>query len=485
MTEIVLHVRGKSVRRKTGGKMGIHLAIDISRDSGESLTAQIQEFIKEEIRQGGLHPGTRLPASRLLAADLGVSRSVVVEAYAQLAAEGYLEAARGAGTRVTGHLSRDTVVPVLLDEAPAGRARWDLRPGGHNAPGVPHREWLTAYERALTSPRSPAPAYPPLAGEPELRSELARHLGRLRGVRATPATVLVVSGFAQALALLCVALPARGVTELAVEDPSHPGQRRFVQDSGALRPVPVPVDEEGIDVTALASTGARAVLVTPNHQFPTGAVLSAARREALVRWARAVDGWIVEDDYDGGLWYDERTPRPLALQRLAPDRVVYAGTAGKLLDPGLRLGWLTVPEELLHELLRVRARHDLGGDALAQRAFAELLRSGLYDRHVRRLARRCADRAEALREAVGARLPGAAVAGPAAGLHTWVRLPPRTDEAALVAGAQRRGVLLRGGAAFSAAPRPTAPALVVGHAHLPLSGITEAVRVIGEVTNRR
>ncbi|MFD7610492.1 PLP-dependent aminotransferase family protein [Streptomyces sp. NPDC059828] len=460
--------------------MALQLAVNISRDSGESLTAQIQKFIRQEVQQGILHPGTRLPATRRLAEDLGVSRSVVVEAYAQLSAEGYLEAARGAGTRVTGHLSRDAVVPALLDEGPVPAVRWDLRPGGHNAPGVPHREWLTAYQRILQSPQPVGTSYPPLAGEPELRIELARHLGRLRGVRATPSTVLVVAGFAQALALLCAALPAAGITELAVEDPCHPGQRRFVQDGG-MRVLPVPVDEEGIDVDALAATTARAVLVTPAHQFPTGAVLSARRREALIRWARAVNGWVIEDDYDGGLWYDDRSPRPLALQRTGSDRVIYAGTASKLLGPGLRLGWLTAPEEILHELLRVRARHDLGSESFTQLALAELLRSGVFDRHVRRLTRRCSARSDALREAVRTQLPGAVVLGPAAGLHACVRLPPHTDEAALVAGALRRRILVRGGAAFASVPRGAAPALVVGHAHLPLSGVAEAFRELGRV----
>ncbi|MET9139725.1 MocR-like pyridoxine biosynthesis transcription factor PdxR [Streptomyces parvulus] len=458
--------------------MALHFSVPVSRNSGESLTAQIQRFIKQEIQRGTLHPGTRLPPSRSLAVDLEVSRSVVVEAYAQLAAEGYLEAIRGAGTRVRSHLSREAVVPVLLDEGPVPPMRWDLRPGSDNAPGLPRREWLTAYQRALGAPRPRGTTRPHLAGEPELRGELARHLGRLRGVSATPSGVLVVGGFAQALTLLCAVLPDLGVTELAVEDPCHPGQRRFVRDNG-LRVVPVPVDDEGIDVDALAATSARAVLVTPAHQFPTGSVLSAARRDALVRWARSVDGWIVEDDYDGGLWYDRRLPGPLALQRLAPERVVYAGTASKVLDPGLRLGWLAAPEELLHRLLHVRARHDLGTESFTQLALAELLRSGLFDRHLRRLSQRCAVRRRSLEDAVRIHLPGAAVRGPAAGLHASVRLPEGADEAALVAGALRRGVLVRGGTAFGTARNRAEPALVVGHAHLPRTGIAEALHAIG------
>ncbi|MFF8827758.1 PLP-dependent aminotransferase family protein [Streptomyces sp. NPDC015131] len=458
--------------------MALHMAVEVVRDSRTSLTAQIQSFIKREISEGILHPGTRLPSSRRLAGDLDVSRSVVVEAYGQLVAEGYLEATQGAGTRVVTHLdAAPPVVPALLDEAPVPAVRWDLRTGGRNLPAFPRREWLACYQRVLQAAQPADHGYPPLAGEPGLRTELARYLGRVRGVRVTAGQVMVVAGFAQALGLLCTVLRQDGVDALGIEDPGHPGQRQFVHETG-LRPVPVPVDEEGIDVDALAATGVRAVLVTPAHQFPTGVTLSPARREALVRWARDTGGRIVEDDYDGGLWY-ERGPRPLALQRLAPEHVVYAGTASKALAPGLRLGWVAAPPDLLARLLRTRARHDLGTDGLTQLAFAELLRGGLFDRHLRRLGAHCRERREALEEAVRRHLPGATVTGRAAGLHAYVTLPRHTDEAALVAGALRRSVVVRGGSAFRVRPRRDAPALVVGHAHLPRAGVADALRAIG------
>ncbi|HET6858193.1 MAG TPA: PLP-dependent aminotransferase family protein [Streptomyces sp.] len=460
--------------------MSLHMAVDVARDSDESLTAQIQSSIKREIAEGALHPGTRLPSSRRLADDLGVSRSVVVEAYGQLVAEGYLDAAQGSGTRVTGHLPDRPGPSALLDEGRVPGIRWDLRTGGRNILAFPRREWLTCYRRVLESAGATGHGYPPLSGEVALRAELAQYLGRLRGVRTDAGRLMVVSGFAQALALLCAALPRTGVDALAVEDPGHPGQRQFIREAG-IRPVPVPVDEEGIDVAALAATGVRAVLVTPAHQFPTGAVLSASRRAALVAWARATDSWVIEDDYDGGLWYD-RGAAPIALQRLAPDRVVYAGTASKTLAPGLRLGWLSAPEPLLDELARARGRHDLGSDAYTQLAFAELLRSGLLDRHLRRLREVARSRRQALDDAVLRHLPGAEVLGPAAGLHACVRLPRHTDERALVAGALLGSVLVRGGAAFTCLPRTGEPALVIGHAHLPRGGVAEAVQVLGEVS---
>lgn len=460
--------------------MALHIAVEVVRDSGTSLTSQIQNFIKQEISEGVLHPGTRLPSSRRLADDLDVSRSVVVEAYGQLVAEGYLEALRGAGTRVVRHLGSEPVVPALLDEGLAPRVRWDLRPGGRNIPEFPRREWLACYQRVLHASGPADHGYPPLAGEPALRLELAHYLGRLRGVHTSPERIMVVAGFAQALGLLCAALPDMGHHRLAIEDPGHPGQRQFVRESG-LRAVAVPVDEEGIDVDALAASGVRAVLVTPAHQFPSGVTLSPRRREALARWARDVDGWVIEDDYDGGLSY-EPGPRPLALQRTMPERVVYAGTASKSLAPGLRLGWLAAPDPVFDQLMRARARHDLGTETLTQLAFAELLRSGLFDRHLRRLNSRCDSRRRALEEAVRRYLPGAVVLGRRAGLHAYVRLPRHTDEAALVARALRRSVLVRGATGFHARPRVDDPGLVVGHAHLPRSAIAEAVRALAGLT---
>ncbi|WP_405789793.1 PLP-dependent aminotransferase family protein [Streptomyces sp. NBC_00029] len=472
--------------------MALHAAVTLVRESEIPLTSQIQRFIKKEVTEGTLHPGTRLPSSRRLAHDLGVSRSVVVEAYGQLVAEGYLEAAQGAGTRVVSHLDRGArglaPVPSLLDDGHTGRrdpsVRWDLRPGGGNVPDFPRREWLAAYQRALNAADPAALDYPPLAGDLRLRLELARYLGRMCGVRAAPGQVMVTAGFAQALGLLAAVLPQLGITSLGIENPGHPGQRRFVHESG-LRPVALPVDGEGLDVAALAASGARAVLVTPAHQFPTGAPLSPRRREELVRWAQEVDGLIIEDDYDRGLWYERGAGRPLALQRLAPDHVVYAGTVSKSLAPGLRLGWLAAPAPLLDLLQHARARHDLGTDVLTQLAFAGFLRGGAYDRHLRRLNALCRARHDALREAVRRHLPGAAVTGPAAGLHAYVRLPRHTDEAALVAGALRRSVLLTGAASHHARAGEGAPALVVGHAHLPRWGADQALRELTGVPTGR
>ncbi|MBC9727094.1 PLP-dependent aminotransferase family protein [Streptomyces sp. TRM68367] len=454
-------------------------SVKVSRASSEPLTSQIQTAVKREIREGVLRPGTRLPSSRALAEDLRVSRSVVVEAYGQLIAEGFLEAVQGSGTRVAGHLAPVPVVPTLLDEGRVPAVRWDLRTGGAVTGHFPHREWAVAYQRTLRTVGRAELDYPPLSGVRALREELTRYLGRVRGVRATPEQIMVVQGFAHGLALLCSALPRLGIGTVAVEDPGLIRQHRFVREAG-LSAVPVPVDEEGIDVAALARSGVRAALITPFHQFPTGVTLSARRRAALVDWARETGGYLIEDDYDGDFWF-ERRPHPLALQRLAPDRVVYAGTASKALVPALRLGWLVAPRGMMPVLEQVRSRHDLGSEALTQLAFAELLNGGALDRHLRRLRSRYRSRRDALAQAVHRHLPGAALLGSAAGLHAYLRLPPHTDEALLVAEALRRFVLVRGGREFTTLPRPLEPALVIGYAGLPTTALLDALAELGRI----
>ncbi|MDH6225209.1 MULTISPECIES: PLP-dependent aminotransferase family protein [Streptomyces] len=458
--------------------MAWHLSVQVDRDSAVPLTTQLQNAIKVRIEDRVLQPGVRLPSSRQLAQDLRLSRSVVVEAYEQLIAEGYLDAVRGSGTRVTRKLTEGGGYAPLLDSRPAAQSRWDLRVGIANLSNFPRQEWLNSYTKVLQNVGREGMDYPPVAGIAELRNELAGYLGRVRSVHTEPGQVMVTAGFAQGLALLSDSLKRLGIHELAIEEPGHNGQRRFILDTG-MTPVPVPVDDEGLVVEALERTGARAVLVTPAHQFPTGVMLSPARRARLLAWARERDGWIIEDDYDGEFWF-EPGGRPAALQEGDPERVVYAGTTSKVLVPGLRLGWLAIPPRLYPLLERVRSRQDQGSDTLTQLAFAELMRSGLLDRHLRRVRSRYRSRREALAAAVRESLPEARLSGCAAGLHSYAVLPPGTDEAAVVHGALRRSVLVRGGQQFRFGGPPGPPALILGYGSLPLTGIAEAVAAIGE-----
>ncbi|WP_254553135.1 PLP-dependent aminotransferase family protein [Kitasatospora sp. MMS16-BH015] len=344
-------------------------------------------------------------------------------------------------------------------------------------------EWLACYRTVLAAAGRDELDYPKVAGLPLLRDSLAGYLGRVRGVRSSVETVMVTAGFAQGLSLLCEALPRFGIRKLAIEDPGHNNQRRFIEECG-MRTVPVPLDGEGVDVDRLAATGARAVLVTPAHQFPTGITMSPARRQALVRWAQDVDGLIIEDDYDGEFWFDQ-SHRPSSLQELAPDQVIYAGTASKALVPGLRLGWLAVPPHLSALLSKVRSRHDLGSDGITQRAFSELITSGMLDRHLRRVRSRYRSRREAFTQAVELHLPCAGIVGSSAGLHAYLQLPADIEESPLVEAALRRSVLVHGGKRYQFTPGERPPALVVGYSTLPLAGIAESMFAIRDAVDEQ
>jgi GntR family transcriptional regulator/MocR family aminotransferase len=281
---------------------------------------------------------------------------------------------------------------------------------------------------------------------------------RVRGAAATPEALVVTSGYTQALWLVCRVLAARGARRIAVEDPSLDDNWATLRSAG-LELVPLEVDGDGARVDRLGD--ADAVLLTPAHQFPTGAVLAPERRRALLAWG----GVVIEDDYDAEYRYD-RAPVG-TLQRLAPDRVVHIGTASKTLAPALRLGWLLAPPDLAGAVARERWAVDSGGPVIAQRAYARLLATGEVDRHLRRTRREYGRRRDRLVAALAARLPDCRVEGVAAGLHLLLRLPDGADEAAAVAALADRRIRIRGLAGYRLRPRPDAPALVVGYGRLP------------------
>ncbi|MGC5033276.1 PLP-dependent aminotransferase family protein [Micromonospora sp. DT229] len=466
-----------------GGKSGMpwHLTISVRRDVDQPLSRQIQSAIKEKIRSGALLPGVPLPSSRLLARDIGVSRSVVVEAYEQMSAEGYLESVQGSGTRVAARPVATVDRGSILDRPPAPAVRWDLRVGATDVTNFPMQEWLSCYQRATQSLGHDGLSYPPISGIAALRTELASYLGRVRGVRVEPAHTMVTLGFAHGLGLICRTLPTMGIDRLGVENPGSGKQFQFIRDTGMCA-VPLPVDADGVDIDALARSGVRAVLVTAAHQFPTGGTMSLERRQALLKWASDVNGIIIEDDYDTEFWFDQRE-RPPAIQGSDPGRVVYGGSLSKVLAPGLRIGWLALPDWLFRAVERARANSDQGSDSITQLAVSEFLRAGLLDRHLRRLRPRYRSRLETVAQAVRRHLPGASIRGSSAGRHVYIELPYHVDEAAVVEGALRRSVLLRGGAHFRLAETPgvaARPALVIGYSAVRPSDINEAIARVGE-----
>ena len=456
------------------GQFALDLLLTVDREAGR-LHRQIERGLRDAIRAGRLVPGAALPSTRAAARELGVSRGVVTEAYAQLVAEGYLVARQGAPTRVAA-----TAEP----SPPAGRATrrpslppYDLLPGRPDLAAFPRDAWLGAVRRTLRRVPDAALGYPDARGTPELRAAISAYLGRARAVAPDPERTVVCSGVTQGIVLLARVLLARGETEIAVEDPGFHLHRWSLERAG-LRPVGIRVDEHGLDVEALAASGARAVLTTPAHQMPTGVVLSPERRAALLTWAEAADGHVIEDDYDAEYRFD-RGPVG-ALQGLAPERVVYAGSASKSLAHGLRLGWLVLPERLAREVAFERLASDGGAPVLEQLALADLIERGDLDRHLRRTRRDYRRRRSALLAAVAEHLPEAEVAGVAAGLHALVLFPDGVNEEELLRAAAAAGVALQGlGALRVASAGP--PGLVLGYAHLTEPAIARAVAALGEV----
>jgi GntR family transcriptional regulator / MocR family aminotransferase len=451
------------------------LQLDAADAPRGGIASWLTDALRAAIGDGRLATDDRLPPSRGLAAGLGVSRGVVVEAYQRLVDEGLAVAAGARGTRVA---AVPRPAPVARPTPPEHRPdRVDLSPGLPDLSAFPRAAWLRCTRAVLAEVPAAELGYGEPQGHPRLRAELARWLGRSRGVRAGAEDVVVVAGVAQALALTAQVLADRGHREIAVEDPGSQGTREELERWG-LRTRPVPVDQDGMDVEALAACGASTALLTPAHQFPTGVVLSPERRRALVGWGRLV----VEDDYDAEHRYD-RAPVP-ALQGLGPDRVVYAGSVSKTLAPGLRLGWIVAPAALRAALTRAKYMADLGNPVLDQLVFAHFLASGEFERHLRRIRIRQRARRDAMLGALREHLPHARVLGVAAGLHLLVTLPAGSndaaDDVALAAEADAAGVLVHPLSTHRIRPGP--PGLVLGYAAQAPDRIREGIARLGAVS---
>jgi GntR family transcriptional regulator / MocR family aminotransferase len=455
----------------------LHLELDVS---GTRVRRRLEEALRRAIQDGRLQPGTRLSSSRSLAADLGIARNTVADAYGQLAAEGWLVAGHGSGTWVAERVLAEQASPAA-GPGPATAPRYSLRAGEPDLSAFPRTAWLAAARRALAVAPAEALGYTDPSGRPELRQALAGYLARARGVRAAADRIIICSGFTQALGLLATVLAARGAGTLAVEQYGHQHHRDVIAAAGlAVRPVRV--DGGGAATAELA--GADAALLTPAHQFPLGVPLAAERRTQAVAWAAGTGATIIEDDYDGEFRYDRQAVG--AMQALAPGSVVYAGTASKTLVPGLRLGWLALPAHLFADVLAAKVLADRQTGSLDQLTLAELIGSGNYDRHVRRCRQSYRRRRERLTAALREHAPRTRVTGVAAGLHAVVELPADVTEAEVIAAAAARGLAVSGLADFAAPGARHAPGLVVGFATPPAHSFTTAVArlcaVLREVT---
>ncbi|BBZ13632.1 MocR-like pyridoxine biosynthesis transcription factor PdxR [Mycobacterium branderi] len=435
------------------GDVDLHLELP----PGHGRRAALEDALRQAIRDGRLSPGERMPSSRALAAQLGVARGTVVDAYAQLAAEGYLRSRPGAVTEVARG-------PALrLPDAPPpipARIVADFRLGRPDLSMFPRVEWLRALRRVFQI--TPHSDFGPLdpQGSLRLRTALSGYLGRARGVLTTPERLVICSGFAQALRLICDALAAAGARSVALENPCLPDHRATVIASG-LDVVPLGVDHSGALPDGFTAKSVAAAVLTPAHQAPLGATLAADRRAEFSRIAAQRSAYLVEDDYDGEFRYDRHPVG--ALQGLAPEQVIYAGSASKSLAPGIRLGWLAVPADLLDAVVEAKRRADRGTDVLAQLVFAELIDSGALDRHVRRMRRQYRRRRDALMATLARHAPAMPVHGVAAGLHAVVSLPELATEAEVLAAAQKRHIALTGLAPFWHSESQGAQGLVLGY----------------------
>ena len=462
--------------------LGPELLLRLDRGRGQPLRSQLEAGLRDAIRSGRLQGGERLPSSRELARELGVSRGLVQEGYNQLLAEGYLTSRVGSATRVAAGARPAPAAPPP-GPVPPPRLIADFRSGVPDLASFPREDWTWATREACLRVATADLDYGDPRGSAALRRVVAAYLRRVRAAAADQERIVVCTGFAQGLGLVLRALGQRGVRRAALEDPGY-GDLAVSDSARAARAVgvdvvPVPVDELGLDVTALEASGARAVVVTPAHQSPTGVVLAAKRRHALLEWAARNDGFVIEDDYDSEFRYD-REPVGV-LQGLAPDRVFTIGTVSKSLAPAVRLGWVLVPPALAGAVAEEKRISDRGSSGLDQLAVAALLESGRYDRHLRRMRAVYGRRRGVLIDSLARHAPGVGLTGLAAGFHAVAHLPESADEQAVIVAARERSVGLYGMGPQRSTTMAAPPQLVLGFGNVSERAVESGIAAVADL----
>jgi GntR family transcriptional regulator/MocR family aminotransferase len=479
------------------------IALDLGRDGSRPAYVRLADALREGILVGRFRPGERLPATRSLARDLKLARNTVLEAYEQLLAEGYLMARHGSGTFVAPTLpdeafrvprpetngrggggARGPALSAFGQRVLSGEAHvhatddrephvYEFRYGTPSFREFPLDAWRTLTRRVLDYPPAELLGYGPAQGLPALRQALAHYLERSRGVHCAAEELVVVNGSQQALDLATRVLIDPGDT-VAIEEPCYQGARAVFAAAGA-RLVPVPCDEEGIIVDRLPAV-ARAVYVTPSHQFPTGAVMSATRRLALLQWAEQAGAAIIEDDYDSQFRYEGR---PLAaLQGLdTSGSVVYIGTLSKVLLPGLRLGYMVAPPGLRDAVVAAKWLTDRHVALLYQAVLALFIEEGHFERHLRRMRKVYESRRRTLLSAFAETFGEAAsVGGSESGMHVLVTLRGIEDVEGFIARARAEGVGIYSAAHYYTLGAPPGARFIMGYSSIDERGIREGVR---------
>lgn len=417
------------------GSRDLHLELRHAiRPGSRGARDALVEALRTTIRSGRLAPEAMLPPSRTLAADLGLARNTVAEAYADLVAEGWLASRQGAGTWVIN--SRTEPLPPR-PRGVTGTPTHNLMPGSPDVSQFPRSAWLASTKRALTAAPNEALRMVDPLGRIELRSALTEYLGRVRGVRTTPEEIVICAGTRHAVEILARVLGGPD-TPVAVEAYGLFLFREALQAMG-VRSVPIDVDDDGAVIADLDRTGAGAALLTPAHHFPHGVPLHPSRRKAVLDWAQRTDGYLLEDDYDGEFRYDRQ---PIgSVQGLDPDRVVYLGSASKSLAPVLRLGWMVLPAALVDRVVAAMGGQQFYVNGLSQLTMADFIAKGSYDKHIRRMRAVYRRRRDLLVQALEPYDVG--LRGLSAGLHLQLTLPEGT-EAEVMRRAGEAGIALSG-----------------------------------------
>ncbi|WP_394824604.1 PLP-dependent aminotransferase family protein [Pendulispora albinea] len=475
--------------------MDLYLTAD---DHRRGLARAIYEQIREAIAEGRVRPGDRLPPSRDLARQLGVSRFTVTTAYGFLAAEGFIQGATGGGTRICAVRPPSSIARARTAEAPlaarvprlppaapdsppaSGEPMLHVRLGVPDAALFPFTDWRRHTFRAMRTLRGARPAYGDAAGDPKLRTAIADWIHRSRGVRTHADRIVVTAGAQQAFDLILGALVQPG-DPVAVEDPGYPPFRKLAQFRGA-KVVPVPVDDEGLVTSALPAR-AKLVYITPSHQFPRGSALSLARRRELLDWARRAGAHIVEDDYDSEYRFMDRPLEPL--QRLdADERVIYVGSFSKTLSPALRAGFVSAPPKLASAIAGLRQLVDWHSPEPLQLTLAGFLSDGSMDRHLRRARRIYRARHQAIADWCEG--PGRSIGHlirASAGLHVAIALHPTLDEFDLIERAAKAGLAVQGLSKFSI--EATQRGLTLGYGSVSMPELERALGILAALARRR